>query len=86
MEAVTLGNAVKLGVARNPDKPALIVEEQQWSYAELDAAVDRLAAGLLAFGIRVGDRVALHFTNGFDAVVSYQACFRTGAIAPENRR
>ena len=87
MEVPTLSQAVKAGASRHPDKPALIVEEQRWSYAELDAAIDRLAAGLVAFGIKVGDRVALHFTNGFEAVVTYQACFRTGAIAvPLNTR
>ena len=87
MEVPTLSQAVKAGASRHPDKPALIVEEQRWSYAELDAAIDRLAAGLVAFGIKVGDRVALHFTNGFEAVVTYQACFRTGSIAvPLNTR
>ena len=87
MEPVTLGNAVKLGASRHPDRAALIVEDQRWSYAELDRAIDRLAQGLIAFGIKVGDRVALHLTNSFDAVVTYQACFRTGAIAvPLNTR
>ena len=41
-------------VARWPDRPALIVREQdvRWSYAELDAQVDAFAAGLLALGPR----------------------------------
>jgi acyl-CoA synthetase (AMP-forming)/AMP-acid ligase II len=87
VETITLGRAVRAGALRHPDKPAVIVEELRWTYAELDAAVDRLAQGLIAFGIKPGDRVALHFTNGIDVVVSYQACFRAGAIAvPLNTR
>jgi len=87
VESITLGQVVRAGASRHPDTPAIIVEEQRWTYAELAVAIDRLAAGLLAFGIKPGDRVALHFTNGIDVVVGYEGCFRAGAIAvPLNTR
>lgn len=82
-----LGDALRKGHAEHPDKTALIVEDRIWTYAELDATTDRLAAGLISCGIRPGDRVALHFTNGAEIVCAYYACFKVGAIAvPLNTR
>ena len=58
-----------------------------WSYARFAAEVDRLARGLVARGLRRGDRVALHLWNGPELAVAYHACFRIGAIAaPLNTR
>lgn len=42
---------------------------------------DRLAAGMLARGVAVGDRVALHLYNTSDAVIALLACLRIGATA-----
>jgi len=82
-----LGNALRTGNSQYPTKTALIVEERIWTYADLDMATDRMAAGLLALGIKPGDRVAVHFTNGFEIVVAYYACFKAGAIVvPLNTR
>ncbi len=41
-----------------PDAVALKLDDRAWTYAELAAAVDRLACALLAAGIGKGDRVA----------------------------
>jgi len=41
-----------------PDADALVVGEQRLSYRELDEAVGRTAAVLLALGLKTGDRVA----------------------------
>jgi len=87
VENITPGRAIRSTASHHPNSLAVIVEEQRWTYAELGAAVDRMAAGLLAFGIKPGDRVALHFTNGIDAILGYEASFRVGAIAvPLNTR
>lgn len=82
-----LGNALRTGHSQYPTKTALIMEERVWTYADLDTATDRMAAGLLALGVSPGDRVAVHFTNGFEIVVAYYACFKIGAIVvPLNTR
>ncbi|MEQ1910780.1 MAG: AMP-binding protein [Vicinamibacterales bacterium] len=82
-----LGNALRTGNSQYPTKTALIVEERSWTYADLDAATDRMAAGLFALGVGPGDRVAVHFTNGLEIVVAYYACFKIGAIVvPLNTR
>lgn len=44
---------------RNPDATALIFGARATSYAELDARSSRVAQGLLALGVRPGDRVAI---------------------------
>src|SRR5437660_8219398 len=74
-----LGEAVRRGRERHPDKDALIVGERSWSYGQFDAITDRLAASLLRLGVRPGDRVALLFTNGAEIVFGYYACFKIGA-------
>jgi long-chain acyl-CoA synthetase len=67
--------------------PALLFEGRTWSYGELDAVTDSMAANLMAHGLRRGDRVALLFANGPEIVFSYYACFKAGLIAvPINTR
>ncbi len=48
----TIDEAVRLAAALWPEVPALISlhERINWSYAELNARVDQLAAGLLKLG------------------------------------
>ena len=50
-------------------------------WAHVDAAVDELAAGLIASGLRSGDRVALFMGNSPEFVVSYFAVLRAGLVA-----
>ncbi|HYG62485.1 MAG TPA: amino acid adenylation domain-containing protein, partial [Thermoanaerobaculia bacterium] len=45
---------------RQPERVALADRNGEWTYGELDQAVQRLAARLLAGGIEPGDRVAIH--------------------------
>jgi long-chain acyl-CoA synthetase len=84
---MALGNALRRGRAEYPDRPALVVDEQTWSYAQLDAITDRIGAALIRLGVRPGDRVALLFANCPEIVFCYYACFKIGAIAvPVNFR
>lgn len=78
---MALAEALRQSRERHPEKPALIVEDRTWSYAELDRITDQLGARLIGLGIRPGDRVALHFTNGPEIVFGYYACFKIGAVA-----
>jgi acyl-CoA synthetase (AMP-forming)/AMP-acid ligase II len=79
--------AARLDALPRTDELAFISNGDPWSLARLNAAVDRLAAGMAAFGIRPGDRVALHLRNRPEMAVAYLACFRLGAVAaPLNLR
>ena len=65
--------------------PAVIAERENGSvrrvtYLELRDEVRSVAAGLLAFGIRRGDRVGLLMENGIEATVSLLAISYIGAI------
>ena len=55
----------------HPEKPALLYPGGAMSYVELDAASDRLAAGLLARGCEPGDTLALQLPNVPHFVVAY---------------
>jgi acyl-CoA synthetase (AMP-forming)/AMP-acid ligase II len=78
---MALGEALRQGRERHPEKPALLFEEKNWTYAQFDAITDRIAASLLREGMHPGDRVALLFSNRPELAFSYYACFKIGAVA-----
>ncbi|MEE3922465.1 AMP-binding protein [Micromonospora sp. BRA006-A] len=50
------------------------------TYAELDAAADRFAAGLHRLGLRAEDRVVVQLPNTAAFVVVALGLFRLGAV------
>jgi acetyl-CoA synthetase len=67
------------------DAPALIYEAEDgavrnWSYAELDREVCRLAGGLRSIGIAQGEVVAIYLPNVPEAVFGLLAVAKIGAI------
>ena len=66
--------------AAYPDAPAIDFFSRTWTYRALAAAVDRVAAGLQAIGVRKGDRVGLCLPNTPFSVVGYYAALKAGAI------
>lgn len=64
-----------------PAAVAFVQREEAWTYDRLAAESTRLARGLLARGIRKGDRIVLHMANVPELVLALYACFRIGAIA-----
>jgi long-chain acyl-CoA synthetase len=62
-------------------KVAFIRDDEEWTYKRLATEVERVARGLIAHGLRKGDRVALHMANLPEFVIAYHACFRIGVIA-----
>lgn len=77
---------------RTPDKIALHVLDATpapvtLTFAELYAAVDRLAAGLQQWGLRKGDRVAFYISSRPELIIAYLAVVRLGAVVvPINLR
>jgi acyl-CoA synthetase (AMP-forming)/AMP-acid ligase II len=65
-----------------PDKSALIdgLTGASLTYRELTAAVDRVAAGLVARGVVKGDVVALCSPNRPEFVIGYYAALAAGAV------
>lgn len=82
-----IGDISRLGAKRYPDKVALTMGDQSISYAELDARVNRLAHGLIAHGVRPGDRVGLLSENSLQYVAIVLAAAKAGAyFVPYNFR
>lgn len=75
----TLGALLRRTTRRNPDRIALVAKDSRWTYAELDARIDRRAAGLAEYGITVGDRVVVQLPNAAEFVVVFFALLRIGA-------
>jgi fatty-acyl-CoA synthase len=78
----TIGGALERTAARVPDRPALVACHQgvRLSYAQLDAEVDRLARGLLAAGVQVGDRVGMWSPNRAEWALVQYATAKAGVI------
>lgn len=87
MEPITIGALLRRAAQEHGDRLFLIDEEERSTFAEVDQAVDRLAAGLLAIGIGPGDHVGIWLPNGADWVRAFCACARIGAVVvPVNTR
>ena len=78
----TIGHALARVAAEHPGADALVdvPSGRRWTYAELDAAVSRLAAGLMAAGIGIGDGVAIWAPNYPEWVLLQFATARMGAL------
>lgn len=72
---------VRRQVADRPDAVALVDGTARLSWAELDAQVNRAAAGLRAAGPVPGDRVTLCLGTGIDFVLLYLGALRAGLVA-----
>ncbi|MDB5749286.1 MAG: AMP-binding protein, partial [Massilia sp.] len=71
------------GIAqRFGENEALVVPHQdvRWTYTEFDARVSRLAAGLLALGLRPGDRIGIWAQNCAEWVLVQFATARAGLV------
>jgi len=79
-------NAVDRHVLTRPDQNALIFvstetgQERCYSFRELQAEVQRMAACLLALGVQQGDRVLIYMPMIPEAAFAMLACARIGAI------
>jgi fatty-acyl-CoA synthase len=78
----TIGENLERTVARFGDREALVdvAAGTRWTYAEFDAAVNRVALGLLARGIEKGDRVGIWAPNCAEWVIVQYATAKIGAI------
>ncbi|MFE2751070.1 AMP-binding protein [Actinosynnema sp. NPDC059335] len=78
----TIGVNLDRTVAAHGDRDALVdrATGRRWTYRELAAEVDAVAAGLLASGVAVGDRVGIWSPNRAEWVVVQYATARIGAI------
>src|SRR5215472_6643536 len=78
----TIGQFFDGTVARWSDRPGLIACQQgiKWSYRELGEKVDAFAAGLIALGLKAGERIGIWSPNNAEWVVTQFATAKAGLI------
>ena len=75
-----LGDLLRRTAIRLPNKLAIHCGDTRWTYAEFDALVTRLAAGLAQRGIAHGDKVAVLARNSHGFAAMRFALARLGAV------
>lgn len=63
-----------------PDKTALLFEEKQYTYRQLDEKSNRIANGLAGLGIGKGERIALFLPNIPAFLTAYYGIHKLGAV------
>ncbi|HEX8997185.1 MAG TPA: AMP-binding protein [Ktedonobacterales bacterium] len=79
---MTIGDVFDKTVARFPEREALIARQQglRYTWRELQAEVNRCARGLMALGVRKGDRVGIWAPNRAEWTIIQFATAKIGAI------
>ena len=65
----------------HPDRLALVFGEKEYTWRELNTAVNRLANSLMKIGVRRGNRVAYMLNNSAEVVLTFLALQKIGACA-----
>jgi fatty-acyl-CoA synthase len=78
----TIGVSLERAASRYPDREALVARHQglRFTYAELDAEVDRLARALLTLGLEKGDRLGIWSPNRAEWALTQYATAKIGVI------
>jgi long-chain acyl-CoA synthetase len=77
---VNLAEILTASVARDPDRPALRLNDAELSYGQLEEASARVAGLLRDQGVGRGDRVGIMLPNVPHFAVCYYGVLRAGAI------
>ncbi|MGO9718976.1 MAG: AMP-binding protein [Steroidobacteraceae bacterium] len=78
----TVDGVLKSAVHEHPDREALVVPYQsvRWTFAQLDREVERVARGMLACGLKPGERIGIWAPNCNEWVLTMFAAARAGLV------
>ncbi len=78
----TVGLTLEKTVYRHPERLALVSSHQRirWTWDELQREVDTFAAGLVAMGLKPGDRVGIWSPNCAEWIVTQFATAKAGLV------
>ncbi|GLX50769.1 acyl-CoA synthetase [Streptomyces hygroscopicus subsp. hygroscopicus] len=76
----TVDAMLRRSARRTPARVAVEYGERGWTYEELDDAVSRAAALLLAEGLSPGDRVGVYGHNSDAYLIAFLGCARAGLV------
>lgn len=74
-----LGDALYSSAKQFPEKTAVIVNSQEYSYSALRLSADKLARFLIQIGIKKGDRVVIYMNNSWQSIISVYGITLAGA-------
>ena len=77
---ITLDSLLKATVEKYGNRTAIISENEQMSYLELENKVDRLAGAWDGMGLKKGERIGLMIPNVPSYIIAYYAALRLGLI------
>ncbi|MET8979672.1 acyl-CoA synthetase [Streptomyces sp. NPDC004539] len=78
--STTVDGVLRRSARRTPARVAVEYRDRTWTYEELDDAVSRGAAALLAQGVEKGDRVGAYGHNSDAYLIAFLACARAGLV------
>jgi long-chain acyl-CoA synthetase len=76
----SMAGLVREAARRDPGSPAVVAGDRRLTWAELDADVDRAAAGYAGRDLRPGDRVAIQLPNGLPWLRAALGALRAGLV------
>ena len=76
----TIARVLDRALAERPDAEAVVARSGRLTYRELDAAADRAAGALTAFGLQPGDHLAVSLPNDLDVVTAFHGAMRLGLV------
>src|SRR4051794_3739877 len=79
-DGTSLSGLVRAAARQRPEAPAVVTVRRRLDWAQLDAAIDRAAAGYAARGLAPGDRVAVQLPNGVDWLCAAIGALRAGLV------
>src|SRR5512135_54834 len=77
---MTIADLIRSQAQQHANRTFLRSNDQTWTYAEIDRLAAALAAGLIDFGLRSGDRLAIILPNVAEYVISIFAVAKAGLI------
>jgi acyl-CoA synthetase (AMP-forming)/AMP-acid ligase II len=80
IQRVNVGDSLTRTAAARPDHPAVVDGDRSWTYAQLDAWVNRIAHGLAARGYARGDALGVASGNSAEFLAVYYACAKLGVV------
>lgn len=80
-QPLALHELLDLTTQRYPNRPWVVTDDKTWTYEELQAWSEQIAAGLIECGVQPGDHVALLMGNFPEFIALKFAISRVGAVA-----
>ena len=76
----TAGEALRQSARIDPDKVAVVGHDRDLTFRELDEASEKVAAGLLASGLRPSDRALFQIGTVTEFFTAFFGCFKAGVV------